>query len=54
MELILTIVFWAVIIGIGFHFAQIVFGLLIWLVIGVVFIATYPFRWVYNKINENR
>lgn len=54
MELILTIIFWAVIIGIVFHFAQIVFGLLIWLVIGVVFIVTYPFRWAYNKINENR
>lgn len=52
MDLFLTLVFWAVIILAAIYFAQLIIGLVIWLVIGVVWLVTFPVIWGYKKLKK--
>lgn len=50
MELIITLIIWAAIIGIGLTIGQILLGLLIYIIMFAVYIVTVPFIWAYDKI----
>ena len=52
MELFLSLVFWAVILLIALYFAQLIIGLVIWFVIGVAWLVTFPFIWGYKKLKK--
>ena len=54
MEFFLTLIFWAVILLIALYFAQLIIGLVIWFVIGAVWLITLPFIWAYGKIKERK
>lgn len=52
MELIITIIIWAAILLIAVYFAQLIIGLVIWLVIGVLWLVTFPVIWGYRKLKK--
>ena len=52
MSLFLTLVFWAVLILVALYFAQLIIGLVIWLVIGVAWLVAFPFAWGYRKLKK--
>lgn len=54
MELMITLIIWAVILLLALYFAQIIIGLVIWIFIGAVWLITLPLKWAYDKIKENR
>ena len=54
MELIITLIIWAAIIGFGLTIGQILLGLLIYLVMFIVYIVTVPFIWAYEKIKGGK
>ena len=54
MSFFLTLVFWAVLILVAVYFAQLIIGLVIWLVIGVAWLVAFPFVWAYKKLKEEK
>lgn len=52
MGMFLTLVFWAVLILVAVYFAQLIIGVVIWLIIGVLWLVTFPFAWGYRKLKK--
>ena len=52
MDIFLTLVFWAITLLIALYFAQLIIGLVIWFVIGVVWLVTFPVIWGYKKLKK--
>ena len=52
MDIFLTLVFWAVILLIALYFAQLIIGLVIWIVIGVAWLVAFPIAWGYRKLKK--
>ena len=52
MELITTLIIWAVILLAAVYFAQLIIGLVIWFVIGVAWLVTFPVIWGYKKLKK--
>lgn len=50
MDLILGLIIIAAIIGVGLMVGQILLGILIYVVVGLIMLVTLPFTWLYNKI----
>lgn len=45
-----TIILWAIIIGIGLTFGQMIVSLILMVIMFAIAIVSAPFVWVYNKI----
>ena len=54
MEIVIALIIWAAIIGIGLTIGQVLIGLLIYLVVLIVSVVTFPFVWAYEKIKESK
>lgn len=52
MSFIFSLIIWAAIILITVYFAQLIIGLVIWIVIGVLWLVTFPFAWGYRKLKK--
>ena len=52
MEFFLTLIIWGVVLLAALYFAQIIIGLVIWVIIGAIWLVSYPFRWAYKKLKE--
>ena len=52
MSLFLSLIIWAVIILAAVYFAQLIIGLVIWFVIGAVWLVTFPVIWGYKKLKK--
>ena len=49
-----TILWIVILVGIGLTVGQVIFGLILYAIIGLFTLITLPFVWVYEKIKENR
>lgn len=52
MSFIFTLIIWAVMLLVAIYFAQVIVGLAIWVVFGVVWLVTFPFIWGYKKLKK--
>lgn len=49
-----TILWIVILVGVGLTIGQFVVGLLIYAVVGLFVLISWPFTWAYNKIKGNR
>lgn len=50
----LTLVLWAVILLLVLYFAQLIIGLALWILFGVIWLVALPFTWLYKKYQVNK